>query len=193
MPRRNGDQPGAEARRASRRVHAAATRSSEWAWGIIAQSRNRGALRRAAERAGSAVPGYLAGPVVKAGLLEVVGQGPRRLGVAGRVRNPALQADHKRATHPQGCVAHLPSHSEGGFPHSRCPPGARTLGEKPEQRVQAGADGMKGLTSSMPQSRKSRTLRVATVKLCRRATAAIWPSGTLSGRPSSLRRPITSP
>jgi len=51
MPRWNGDQPGAEGRRASRRVPAAAARSSEWSWAIIAQSRKRGALCRAAERA----------------------------------------------------------------------------------------------------------------------------------------------
>jgi hypothetical protein len=51
MPRWNGDQPGAVGRRASRRVPAAAARSSELAWAIIAQSRQRGALRRATERA----------------------------------------------------------------------------------------------------------------------------------------------
>jgi hypothetical protein len=53
--------------------------------------------------------------------------------------------------------------------------------------------GSKGLTISMPQARKSRTLRVATAKPCSRAIAAICPSGTLSGRPSSLRLAITSP
>ena len=54
MPRWNGDQPGAEGCRASRRVPAAAARSSELAWAIIAQSRKRGALRRATERARAA-------------------------------------------------------------------------------------------------------------------------------------------
>lgn len=50
----------------------------------------------------------------------------------------------------------------------------------------------KGLISSISQCPKSRILRVAKAKLLLRATAAIWPSGRLMGRPFSLRRPIIS-
>ncbi len=51
----------------------------------------------------------------------------------------------------------------------------------------------KGLMTSTPQFSKSRTFRVATDKWSRRAIAAIWPSVTLIGSPSSLRSPISSP
>jgi len=48
------------------------------------------------------------GCAVKVGLLEVVGKAAGGGGVAGRVRNPAAKADHKRATHPQGFIHELP-------------------------------------------------------------------------------------
>lgn len=53
--------------------------------------------------------------------------------------------------------------------------------------------GVKGFTTSIPQLSKSTTFRVATAKWLVRAIAAICPSGTLIGSPSSFRSPISSP
>jgi hypothetical protein len=53
--------------------------------------------------------------------------------------------------------------------------------------------GSKGLTISMPQAIKSRTLRVATAKPCCRAIAAICPSGTRGGSRAPLRSGPLSP
>ncbi len=53
--------------------------------------------------------------------------------------------------------------------------------------------GPKGLSRSTPHSSKSLVFRVATDSPRDLAIAAIWPSGTLIGRPDSLRNPIISP
>ena len=50
-----------------------------------------------------------------------------------------------------------------------------------------------GLRSVTARPAKSFTLRVTSVRPCSRAVAAIWPSGTLSGRPISCRYPSKVP
>src|SRR6185295_616775 len=64
------------------------------------------------------------------------------------------------------------------------------LAQRPTLNGQVGSN---GLRISTPHSSKSRTLRVATAEPFALAIAAIWPANTLSGRPISLRLPITAP
>lgn len=58
-------------------------------------------------------------------------QGAGAFGVASRARNPASEADHKRATHPQGCVHRLLLFLRGRISRTdtRRPQGPLTLRE----------------------------------------------------------------